>query len=580
MDVNNAETAPSLPYQEPAIVTILVQSSFLLLLNAVNAVLDRLVYCGLLGQVLIGITWGTPGAKWLSSEVEEVIVQLGYLGLILLVYEGGLSTSFRSLKANLALSFAVAFTGIGVPIALSYTLQPLLGATAIQAFAAGAALCSTSLGTTFTVLASSGLSSTRLGVVLTSAAMMDDVVGLVMVQVISNLGGGDINAVTIVRPVLVSVAFAFIVPLICRFVVKPLTVLLNRYRKTRPKVWISKLLCLRQSPLVIHTGLLLGLVTGARYASTSNLFAAYIAGAVISWWDSEVPHPVKPLEEQMDTKKEKDSLREHNADQHAAPREAGTTPAEDVIEPTTEQNSAEECDAHGTSKKESVIEEETSGAAIYERYYQQTASRILQPLFFASIGFSIPITHMFQGSIVWRGIVYTILMTFGKLVCGLWLVRVSRAPTRDALAKLLVNFRLPFMPHLWGKKESSTGQLRAQREIPSTAGSNESPQTSPAAKPFSLHPPLILACAMTARGEIGFLISSVAESNGVFLSGTPAPGVESDIFLIVTWAIVLCTILGPIGVGLLVRRVKGLEKKKNGEQEGSGRDVLGVWGVE
>ena len=84
----DTETAPSLPYHEPGIVTILVQASFLLLLNLVNAALDRLLYCGLLGQVFLGIAWGTPGAKWLSTHVEEVIVQLGYLGLLLLVYEG------------------------------------------------------------------------------------------------------------------------------------------------------------------------------------------------------------------------------------------------------------------------------------------------------------------------------------------------------------------------------------------------------------------------------------------------------------------------------------------------------------
>jgi hypothetical protein len=89
---------------------------------------------------------------------------------------------------------------------------------------------------------------------------------------------------------------------------------------------------------------------------------------------------------------------------------------------------------------------------------------------------------------------------------------------------------------------------------------------------------MILACAMTARGEIGFLISSVAESNGVF-SSTGTAGMESDLFLIVTWAIVLCTIIGPLGVGLSVRRVKKLEEKKNVENEGSGKDVLGVWGV-
>jgi hypothetical protein len=73
---------------------------------------------------------------------------------------GGVSTSFQSLKANLLLSSGIALTGIVVPIGLSYTLQGLLDATPVQAFAAGAALCSTSLGTTFTVLGSSGLSTT------------------------------------------------------------------------------------------------------------------------------------------------------------------------------------------------------------------------------------------------------------------------------------------------------------------------------------------------------------------------------------------------------------------------------------
>ena len=87
-----------------------------------------------------------------------------------------------------------------------------------------------------------------------------------------------------------------------------------------------------------------------------------------------------------------------------------------------------------------------------------------------------------------------------------------------------------------------------------------------------------MALAMTARGEIGFLISGVAESNGVFSLGGSSDE-ESDIFLVVTWAIVICTILGPLGVGLCVRRVKTLEERKNREQEGAGRDVLGEWAV-
>ncbi|KAF1915546.1 hypothetical protein BDU57DRAFT_518565 [Ampelomyces quisqualis] len=44
------------------------------------------------------------------------------------------------------------------------------------------------------------------------------------------------------------------------------------------------------------------------------------------------------------------------------------------------------------------------------------------------MGFSIPITNMFRGSIVWRGIMYTVPMAFAKLVCGLRLIRFPESP--------------------------------------------------------------------------------------------------------------------------------------------------------
>jgi hypothetical protein len=84
----SSENTASLPYHEPGIVTILIISSFMLLLNAVNYVLDRIVYCGLVGQLFIGIAWGMPGTNWLSADLQHSIVQLGYIGLILIVYEG------------------------------------------------------------------------------------------------------------------------------------------------------------------------------------------------------------------------------------------------------------------------------------------------------------------------------------------------------------------------------------------------------------------------------------------------------------------------------------------------------------
>lgn len=102
--MHSGSPSSSLPYHEPDITTILLQACFLLLLNTLNYGLDKLLYCGLLGQVFLGVAWGTPGAKWLGQGAETVIAQLGYLGLLLIVYEGWLKyarfKTFPTLMCN------------------------------------------------------------------------------------------------------------------------------------------------------------------------------------------------------------------------------------------------------------------------------------------------------------------------------------------------------------------------------------------------------------------------------------------------------------------------------------------------
>lgn len=80
---------------------------------------------------------------------------------------------------------------------------------------------------------------------------------------------------------------------------------------------------------------------------------------------------------------------------------------------------------------------------------------------------------------------------------------------------------------------------------------------------------------MVARGEIGFLISAVAENGGNFsLAGA---GGSSELFLIVIWAIILCTVAGPIAVGLLMKTVRRLQSPEREQAEG-GEDPMGIWG--
>lgn len=189
---------------------------------------------------------------------------------------------------------------------------------------------------------------------------------------------------------------------------------------------------------------------------------------------------------------------------------------------------------------------------------------------------------MFDGDIVWRGLVYTILMTLGKLLTGLWLVGFN-----VKLPRLLAPLLRPSSPWSWclgakiakSPKEAST---RTRGKAPITSSLSEQdvqdrstatpspapwgdqnsrhPPSTPSnvRKPLSLYPASIIGTAMVARGETGFLISSLAESKGIFAESSPEDIGASRIYLVVTWAIMLCTITGPVAVGTLVKRVKRL----------------------
>ncbi len=167
---------------------------------------------------------------------------------------------------------------------------------------------------------------------------------------------------------------------------------------------------------------------------------------------------------------------------------------------------------------------------------------------------------MFEGSVVWRGFVYALLMSFGKLCCGFWLVRFNITPANPPSAN----------PASRRKTEKANQQIK-RTTLP---------------RPKSLYPASLLGCAMVARGEIGFLVSAIAASNGIFAksSGTGSfdngngPSI-SEIYMIVTWAILLCTMIGPLTLGLLARRVQRLQRKRTPSQDGGGEDPLGIWGV-
>ena len=347
--------------------------------------MNTLLHCGLIAQIFVGVAYGTPGLQWLSTEIQSTVVDLGYIGLILLVYEGGLATDFRSLRSNAGISVAVALTGVAVPIALSFSLMGLINATPLQAFAAGAALCSTSLGTTFSVLQSSGLEKTRLGVVLATAAMLDDVVGLVMVKVIVDVGDGDVEAGTVLRPIGVSFAFLVFVIVVARYGLKPLA---QRNREGRILLVTTKMGKIARSLPVafgLHTIPLIGMVTAASYAGTSNLYSAYLTGALIAWYDDELCIPQAPEDQSKSSLPTgsshywgnmniKAQEKAENAEQIVVSEGCGRRP---LPSSAGNQNITNDTDPRPSISF-------PNGRLVFDRYYHPVLEVLLKPFFFVS----------------------------------------------------------------------------------------------------------------------------------------------------------------------------------------------------
>lgn len=172
---------------------------------------------------------------------------------------------------------------------------------------------------------------------------------------------------------------------------------------------------------------------------------------------------------------------------------------------------------------------------------------------------------MFKAAVIWRGFIYTILMVFGKLICGIWLICCSKQfnlPRSYFSGLTRTKVKEPTQTPQHGVSgilpPSSSSQNSAQPGPNNLTAHNWSAFRMPSTQSYASPKPdttpvyqgAVLGFAMVTRGEIGFLISSLAESRGVFES-------SSDIFLVVTWAIMLCTIIGPLGMGLLVRKARG-----------------------
>jgi Kef-type K+ transport system membrane component KefB len=168
---------------------------------------QRLGQPTVLGELLAGILLG-GSVLGVLDPASPVIRALSEIGVLVLLFEIGLHTDVRSLARVGGASLTVASVGVAVPFALGYVVATLLGISTLPAIVCGAALTATSVGISARVLSDLGQLERPEGQIVLGAAVIDDVIGLIILSVVAQIvAGGGIDTILIARTTIVAVGF-------------------------------------------------------------------------------------------------------------------------------------------------------------------------------------------------------------------------------------------------------------------------------------------------------------------------------------------------------------------------------------
>jgi Kef-type K+ transport system membrane component KefB len=174
---------------------------------------------------------------------SEVISILAELGVIILLFEIGLESDLKELIRVGPQAAIVAVVGVVVPFAAGTAgLMTIFGVAPIPAIFAGAALTATSIGITAKVLAELQKLSSTEGQIIIGAAVLDDVLGIIVLAVVASLAKtGEIEIANVLYLVVGAAVFLVGSIYIGRLLSPYFVAVVNQLR-TRGQVLISSLI--------------------------------------------------------------------------------------------------------------------------------------------------------------------------------------------------------------------------------------------------------------------------------------------------------------------------------------------------
>jgi Kef-type K+ transport system membrane component KefB len=261
-----------------------VLASALGLTAAFAEIARRLRQPAVIGELLAGVVLGVAGLHWLDPH-DPALHLLAELGVVLLLFEIGLETDLKDLLGVGGEAVMVALVGVALPFLAGWGLSLAFGLASVPAIVVGASLTATSVGITARVLSDLGRLQDRESRIVLGAAVIDDILGLVILSVVSGLMAG--GAVTIGGMAKTTgLAFGFVAAaLLVGKVVGP------------ANLWLVRKSGHRGTIVAAALGSALGLAWLAQQCGSAAIIGAFAAGVVFAGTGrgEEFHHKVQPI---------------------------------------------------------------------------------------------------------------------------------------------------------------------------------------------------------------------------------------------------------------------------------------------
>ncbi len=193
---------------------------------------QRLGQPSVLGELAAGVLMGTSLLPVWNSH-DPVLHALAEIGVVVLLFQIGLHTDLRSLKKVGGAAIMVACVGVVLPFAGGVLVSLQLGLATVPALVCGAALTATSIGISARVLSDLGRLETPDGQVVLGAAVLDDVIGLIILSVVSTIASGaSVTVASVAKISAIAVGFIVVALVLGSLTIPPLFRFVERVRST------------------------------------------------------------------------------------------------------------------------------------------------------------------------------------------------------------------------------------------------------------------------------------------------------------------------------------------------------------